>query len=130
MDCVEGVNAHRGSDYCALHPKARQGCLPPVFQGFPVRGLSTIDAQAAKRSKREAERQPAEADSESSASRRGRKLWEEIHTVHYHRCLGLPNMCHILLSSHLISACAINIGPDSQWPLHVIHSAIADLGLM
>ena len=31
------------------------------------------------------ERQPVDAESESSASRRGRKLWEEIHTVHYHR---------------------------------------------
>ena len=42
-------------------------------------------AQAAKRSKRDAERQPVDAESDSSASRRGRKLWEEVHTVHYHR---------------------------------------------
>ena len=47
--------------------------------------LKFLPAQAAKRSKREAERQPVDADSESSASRLGRKLWEEIHTVHYHR---------------------------------------------
>ena len=44
-----------------------------------------IAAQAAKRSKRDTERQPVDTESESSASRRGRKLWEEIHTVHYHR---------------------------------------------
>ena len=46
--------------------------------------------QAAKRSKRDTERQPADAESESSASRRGRKLWEEIHTVHYHRYNSSP----------------------------------------
>lgn len=102
MDCVEPVNAHPSSSYCAFHLEARQGCFPPELRKSPVRGLSTTHAQAAKRSKREAERQPAEADSESSASRRGRKLWEEIHTVHYHRCLGLPNMFHTFLSSLLI----------------------------
>ena len=41
--------------------------------------------QAAKRSRRQGERHAAESDSDSAACKRGRRLWEEIHTVHYHR---------------------------------------------
>ena len=41
--------------------------------------------QAAKRSRRQGERHAAESDSDSAACKRGRRLWEEIHTVQYHR---------------------------------------------
>lgn len=58
-------------------------------------------AQAAKRSKRDAERQPLDTESESSASRRGRKLWEEIHTVHYYR-YEQSFLMLILCQSHFI----------------------------
>ena len=54
--------------------------------GQVAAGRSCVSAlQAAKRSRRQGERHAAESDSDSAACKRGRRLWEEIHTVQYHR---------------------------------------------
>lgn len=42
--------------------------------------------QAARRARLEAEGRSAEQDSEVSTHRRGRRLWEEVHTMYYSRC--------------------------------------------
>ena len=48
------------------------------------RGL--LPDQAARRTRQEAEGRGAESESDAAASyRRGRRLWDEIHTVHYSR---------------------------------------------
>lgn len=68
-------------------------------------------AQAAKRSKRDTERHPIESESESSASRRGRKLWEEIHTVNYHRC----SQCNIAFEVYKLFFCSNHHASSAFW---------------
>lgn len=48
--------------------------------------MECVAKQAARRARLEAEGRSAEQDSEVSAHRRGRRLWEEVHTMYYSRC--------------------------------------------